>query len=136
MPTTRASRALSSLLLTTAATLGLAGSANAAVYTGTWDPAYGGIFPDLGWKASALFNVPDACLAIGNGSNVPIAGPCSGFDVLNAQVSFYSSHDSTETVVQSYTLDPHVIITGIDIAGGKLVGVDSGFFNFFVSNLA
>ena len=38
--------------------LSCAGSAEAAVYQGSWDPGYGGIFPDLGWSASALFDVP------------------------------------------------------------------------------
>ena len=136
MSMTRVRRALSSVVLAAAATLGAAGPAQAAVYTGTYDPAYGGIFPSLGWRASALFNVPDACLAIGNGSNVPISGACAGFDVLSVQVSFYLAGDKTETVLQSYPLDPNVIVNGIDIANGKLVGVDTGFFNFFVSDLA
>ena len=134
MSTTRARRALSSVLLAAAASIGGAGAAHAAVYSGTWDPAYGGIFPSLGWRASALFDVPDACLAIGNGTNVPISGACSGFDVLSAEVSFYNVANPA-TTLQSYALDPNVIVNGIDIANSKLVGVDSGFFDFFVSDL-
>jgi hypothetical protein len=122
------------LLLGAAAMLGSAGSANAAIYTGRWDPAYGGIFPQLGWEASALFNVPDACLAIGNGSNVPVSGACAGFDVLNAQVSLYDVADPG-TIVHTYALDPNVIVTGIDIGAGKLTGVDTGFFGSFISDL-
>ena len=132
---TCAGRTLSSLLLAAAAAFGSAGPAQAAVYTGTYDPAYGGIFPQLGWRASALFNVPDACLAIGNGSNLPVSGACSGFDVLSAEVSFYNVANPA-TTLQSYALDPNVIVNGIDIANSKLVGVDSGFFDFFVSDLA
>ena len=131
---TCAGRTLSSLLLAAAAAFGSAGPAQAAVYTGTYDPAYGGIFPQLGWRASALFNVSDACLAIGNGSNLPVSGACSGFDVLSAEVSFYNVANPA-TTLQSYALDPNVIVNGIDIANSKLVGVDSGFFDFFVSDL-
>lgn len=134
MSTTRARTVLSALLLGVAATLGTVGSARAALYTGTWDPAYGGIFPQLGWEASALFDVPDACLAIGDGTNIPISGACAGFDVLNAQVSFWNVADPSK-ILNSYALDPDVIVNGINLAGGKLSGVDTGFFDFFVPAL-
>jgi hypothetical protein len=132
--TTRVRSVFSVLLLGAAATLGLAGSARAALYSGNWDPAYGGIFPGLGWEASALFDVPDACLALGSGSNIPISGACAGFDVLSAQVSFYNVADPS-TILHSYALDPNVIVNGIDLAGGKLSGIDTGFFGSFVSEL-
>jgi hypothetical protein len=125
---------LSVLLLSAAAALGSAGSAQAALYDGNYDPAYGGIFPELGWRASALFDVPDSCLAIGTGNNIPISGPCAGFDVLSAQVSFYNVADPG-TILNSYALDPNVIVNGINLAGGHLAGIDTGFFDFFVSEL-
>jgi hypothetical protein len=113
-----------------AATLGSVGSAQAALYRGAWDPAYGGIFPNLGWQASALFDVPDACLA-GSGNNLPIAGSCAGFDVLSAQVDFYNIA-APGTILESFNLDTDVIVNGINIAGGQLTGVDTGFFDYFV----
>ena len=134
MVTVRVKSVLSSLLLSAAALLGSAGSAHAATYTGNWDPAYGGIFPQLGWSASALFEVPEPCLAIGTGNNIPISGPCAGFDVLSAEVSFYNVADPA-TILNSYALDPNVIVNGINLAGGDLSGVDTGFFDFFVSEL-
>ena len=121
MWTTRVRSVLSVLLLGAATALGTAGSARAALYVGNYDPPYGGIFPQLGWEASALFDVPGACLAIGNGTNIPISGPCAGFDVLSAQVSFYNVADPT-TILNSYALDPNVIVNGINIAGGHLAG--------------
>ncbi len=134
MWTMRVRSVLSVLLLSAAAALGSAGSAQAALYTGAWDPAYGGIFPQLGWEASALFDVPDACLAIGNGTNIPISGACAGFDVLSAEVSFYNVANPG-TILNSYALDPNVIVNGIRLAGGHLAGIDTGFFDFFVSDL-
>jgi len=137
--TTRIRSVLSALLVGAAAALATVGPAQAAVYSGNWDPAYGPAFPQLGWEASALFDVPDPCLAIGNGNNVPISGACSGFDVLSAQVSFYNVADPS-TILHSYVLvaDPqltHIDVTGINLAGGRLTGVDTGFFPFFVSDL-
>jgi len=134
MWTMRVRSVLSALLLSAAAALGSAGSAQAALFNGSWDPAYGGIFPQLGWRASGLFDVPEACLAIGNGTNIPISGACAGFDVLSAQVSFYNVADLS-TILQSYALDPNVIVNGINIAGGHLSGIDTGFFDFFISQL-
>ena len=134
MWTTRVRSVVSALLLSAAAALGATGSAQAATYAGSWDPAYGGIFPQLGWEASALFEVPESCLAIGTANNVPISGPCAGFDVLSAEVSFYNVANPN-TILNSYSLDPNVIVNGINLAGGHLSGVDTGFFDFFVSEL-
>src|SRR5690349_21638469 len=116
---TRAKSILSAVVLGAAATFGGTGSAQAAIYTGNWDPAYGGIFPDLGWSASAVFDVPNSCLAAGDGNNIPISGPCAGFDVLSAEVSFYDVADPG-TILNSYSLNPNVIVNGINIAGGAL----------------
>jgi hypothetical protein len=132
---TRARSVLSAVVLGAAATLGSPGSAQAALYTGMWDPAYGSIFPSLGWQASAVFDVPEACLALGNGTNIPIGGSCAGFDVLSAQVDLYNTA-SPSTILQSFALDPDVIVNGINLAGGQLTGVDTGFFDFFVPTLA
>ena len=132
MSMSRARSVLSSVVLAAAA-LGSA-PAHAALYTGNWDPAYGGIFPQLGWEASAVFDVPDACLAIGNGTNIPISGPCAGFDVLSVEVRFYNVA-APGAILQTYAIDPDAIVTGINLAGGKLSGVDTGFFDYFVSDL-
>lgn len=134
MRTSRTRSVLWATLLGLAATFASVGPAQAALYRGAWDPAYGSFFPDLGWKASALFNVPDPCLALGNGNNIQITGVCAGFDVLSAQVDFYDTHDSS-TVLETIHLDPDVFVNGINLAGGKLTGVDTGFFDYFVPTL-
>ena len=131
---TRAKSVLSALLLGAAATLAGTGSAQAAIYTGKWDPAYGGIFPDLGWSATAKFDVPTSCLALGSGNNLPISGACAGFDVLSAKVSFYDI-SAPNTILGSFDLSTNVDVTGIYLAGGKLTGVDTGFFHSFVPTL-
>ena len=135
MRTTGARSVLWATLLGLAATFASIGSAQAALYRGAWDPAYGSIFPNMGWQASALFNVPDACLALGSGNNIPISGTCFGFDVLSAQVDLYNMA-APSTILESFSLDPDVIVNGINIAGGQLTGVDTGFFDFFVPTLS
>ena len=134
---TRARSFLSIVLLGASATLG--GTAHAALYTGTWDPAYGGIFPSLGWHASALFDVPTTCLALGNGVNIPISGACAGFDVVSAKVEFYDIA-APSTILGSYALTPdpypNVNVTGISLTGGQLSGVDTQYFEYFVPALS
>jgi hypothetical protein len=127
--------ALAAVAVAATGLLGAAG-AQAALYTGQWDPAYGGIFPSLGWKASAVFDVPGSCLALGTANDVPVtAGPCAGFSVLSAQLQFYDVA-APGTVLGTYALNPSVIVTGVDIAGGALAGVDTGFFDYVVPSLA
>ncbi|MDQ2733878.1 MAG: PEP-CTERM sorting domain-containing protein [Pseudomonadota bacterium] len=130
----RARYVFSVVLLAAAATLGSTGSAQAALYTGMWDPSYDSIFPNLGWEASAVFDVPDGCLALGSGNNIPISGSCASFSVLSAEVGLYDVA-SPGTILQSFDLDPNVIVNGINLAGGKLTGIDTGFFDFFVPTL-
>jgi hypothetical protein len=135
MSIARARSLLSALLVGAAATLGGAGPAQAAVYTGNWDPAFGGIFPSLGWQASAVFDVPDACLALGNVSGDPHS-VCAGFDILSAKLEFYNSTDPLHTVLQTFNLNPDVTVTGIAISGSRLTGIDTLFFDSVIPTLA
>ena len=120
-----------------AATVGVVAPSQAAIYTGNWDPAFGAatIFPNLGWKGEAHFNVPDACLGL-TGSFMNTDSPCGGggMSVLDAKINFYNSTtDPTgSTVLETLTLAPIAFINGMSFVttGGvtNLTGVDTGFF--------
>jgi hypothetical protein len=134
MITTRARQAIAAGLA--ALTLGFAaGSAQAAVYSGRWDPAFGGIFPDLGWKGSATFILPDSCLGM-TGSFANAAAGCGGgaMQVTNAQIEFYNhtTDPAGLTVLQTLNAGNAPTVNGMTIAssGGvtSLLGVDTGFF--------
>jgi hypothetical protein len=109
--------------------LGAVSTADAAVYRGSWDPMFGGIFPDLGWKATATFDVPAACLGLGNGAH--LGTTCPGFAVLSADLDFYNStvdpNPATSPVVESFALNLNPPISGFDLMGGQLVGVSTIF---------
>ncbi len=121
--------------LLAATMLGIASPARAALYSGSWDPTYGSIFPNLGWRASAVFDVPTPCLALGSGSNIPISGGCAGFSVVSAEVDLYDIANPS-AILGSYALSTNVIVNGINLAGGQLTGIDTGFFGYFVPTLA
>ena len=71
----------------------LAGSAQALLFTGKWDPAFSADFPDLGWQGEAKFFVPDACLSLDGW--VSNSDPCSmsGMRLLGAEIDFYRLSD-------------------------------------------
>ena len=131
---TRARSLLSATLLATAALLGGAAPAQAALYSGNWDPAYGSIFPRLGWSASAVFDVPDSCLALGSGNNIPIGGSCAGFSIVSAQVDLYDIVNPN-LILGSYSVNTR-FVNGINLAGGQMTGIDTGYFSYFVPTLA
>lgn len=110
------------------------GSAQAAVYSGSWDPAYGPVFPHLGWKASASFDVPTSCLGQSNGSYAA-TGACAGFSVLSAQLYLYDVA-APGTILESFNLNTNVFVNGLEISGGQLVGIDTGFFSAVVPTAA
>ena len=130
---TRARSALVSAAIVLAAALGASGQAQAAVYGGSWDPAYGAPFADLGWKGTATFFIPDACL-LGSGliQNTDVCSNGS-MKVLGATVDFYNyTNDPTgSTVLETLIFDPlapNVSVSRMQVTNGQLVGVDSSIF--------
>jgi hypothetical protein len=109
------------------ATLGVAGSAQAVVYTGHWDPAYGPSFPSLGWEGDASFFIPNACLA-GSGW-IANTDPCAAgaMKVLSADVDFYNAADPSRAAVETLTFDPNVLVYKMFVAGHQLQAVSTDF---------
>jgi hypothetical protein len=112
---------------------GAALPAHAAVFVGTWDPAFGAPFNDLGWRGDVTVFVPDACLA--QAGLVFNTAPCSGnaMQLVSAQVEFFNLANPLVTVetlsFASPTGGPGV--TGMVITGGAVTGV-VGEFNYLV----
>ena len=122
---------VASAAIASAAFFGATGVAHAAVYTGSWDPTYGGIFPSLGWSAAATFDVPLDCLAT-NGSNLA----CPGLTFQNVSVSFYNAandpNPDTSPILGTFALNTSVIVNSINVSGNMLTGIDTGFFQSFI----
>jgi hypothetical protein len=106
--------------------LGAASPAQALVYRGSWDPDFGGIFPDLGWKATALFDVPNACLGLGNGNHL-LPGTCPGFAVLSGELDFYNTSLPGDPVVETFALNTNAQLFSFDLSSGQLSGVAAIF---------
>jgi hypothetical protein len=104
--------------------------AQAAVYTGNWDPGYGSPFPNLGWKGKATFFIPDACLSLAS-TWVANVNACSGggMKVLDATLSFYDI--VTDSAAQSFSfVDPGTPLVYEMFVGAtnQLEGVSTAFF--------
>jgi hypothetical protein len=127
---TLAKSLLSVVLVGAAATLG--GTAQAAFYTGTWDPHYDAPFPNLGWRATGVFEVPDACVAsIGSTGS----GPCANFVIQSARVDFYNIA-APGAILESFDLNTNdVSVSAIFLTNGMLTGLNSDYFDPFKPTL-
>jgi len=120
-----------------AAGLACVAPAHGATYHGSWDPAFGSAFPDLGWRGEATFFVPDACLA--ESGWVFNFESCSNgaMKVLNAEVDFFKLSDPTNPAFQE-TLefaDPTSLVERMRIENGTLTGLFATFDYFVASTL-
>ena len=90
----------------------LAGSAQAATYSGVWDPTYGSPFTGLGWRGTATYFVPDTCEPLGTATiyNVPA---CSGNAIVTAaQVELYDDTAFGDPTVATLIFNPASMIIG------------------------
>jgi hypothetical protein len=144
--------------LAVVATVGGVGAANAAVVTGSWDPAFGSALPHLGFAGSATFYVPDACLtgAHNPGSYIKDSAACSGggMSLLSAHVDLYdlsapaailqtlvyaTQTSPTTSNLTDLNLDPVLgVYVKYDAAIGKneVLGASTGYIGPQASNLA
>ncbi len=134
MSVTRFKSLLATTAVASAALFGAAGAAQAAVYTGSWDPAFGAPVTDLGWSATATFQVDDSCLAQATG-NYFATGACSGFEVTAFDVTFYSLGDpaGTATTFSILSSVPATFVTGIQIVDNQLTGLRSNYTTGFLA---
>lgn len=110
--------------------------ANAAIYTGVWDPTFGADFPGLGWRGSATFFVPDGCLQSGTVTidNTPDCGGAAR--LLGAQVLFYDVGVPTVDIGRIDWLEADLAGTSIQrlrFIGGALSFLSTDRFPFFAS---
>lgn len=118
----------------------LAVPAEAAIYKGSWDPAFGGIFGSLGWNGSADFYIPDECLATdGLHSNNGTCGS-SPMSVLDAQFSFYDI-SAPGTILETFRFGPGQAVVDtahvsqMEVTGGALSGVQTNYFTSVVPDI-
>lgn len=125
---------LVSVAVGVAASFALASPAQAALYSGDWDPAFGSAFPDLGWRGDATFFIPDAC--VGLSGWVFNFGQCSGMKILEAEVEFYSLSDPASTTLETLVFDvPSTAVGWANLDDGQLLGVIGAFPYFRLSML-
>lgn len=120
------------------------GAAQAALWTGAWDPRYGQPFDGnfdadvLGWRGIATFDIPETCI-VGNTAN---SLTCAGMSLVSAQVTFYDF--KTDATVETFNYTPGDLsnFSATFGSGGVLTSLVSNFFaprspesNFSVINL-
>lgn len=111
-----------------AAALAAVGPAQAVVYRGSWDPAYGSDLPGLGWRGEAFFDIPADCLGQGDGLYFNV-GTCSPQSILSGKVEFYSLLDVNKTTLETLNFDASNFDVSFQmrVTNHKLAGVVGGF---------
>jgi hypothetical protein len=110
--------------LSAAVLTGALGSASAAQYVGTWDPFFSPPFSSLWWRGSALFDT-GPCAGDGLHSNT---GACAGMTVSNVVIEFSNSFGGPTLQTLNFGSYAPAQITGMQVAGGALVGVYTDYF--------
>ncbi len=135
----RRRRSLAAAALACALTL----PAQAAIVVGTFDPAFGPLIPNLGFRGTVTVNVPDACFA-GPAGFIPnaVAGPCSGMSLITAAVDLYNLNTPLLPTVKSLVFWFGVgavngVVTGFNIftLQNELLGVDTAFSDLLFTSL-
>jgi hypothetical protein len=118
--------------MTAAALLGAA-PAHAAVYNGSWDPAYGSAFASLGWRGDITFSVDSACLTTASAYNACAAGQAQ---ISAVTVEFYDL-SAPATTLQSFSFGPlSAVLNGIYLDASKhVIGLDTATFASFTPSI-
>lgn len=112
------------------AALWLALPAQAAVYSGIWDPPYGEPYDNLGWRGTAGFFVPDTCKPTGT-ADVDNATACGGLAAVTAgQVEFYDITDPAQQTLATMVFNPNtILIDTLRFVNGALTELDTSLSN-------
>jgi len=107
------------------------GSANAALYTGVWDPTYGNPFNNLGWRGTAEYFVPDTCVP---GGTIDISNSidCSNAAIVTqAQVEFYDITAGGQPTISTLVFNPASLIIGtLRYVSGDLTQLTTSSSNY------
>jgi PEP-CTERM motif len=118
-------RSLSTACLALAALTSAVAPARAAVVVASFDPAFGPAIPNLGFRGTAEFFIPDACFAIAGA--VLNGNACSGntMSLTTASVEFYNLADPFTPLLTTVFPGAGFTVLGAFFAGGVLTGIDT-----------
>lgn len=112
--------------------LGLTGAAQATLVVGTWDPAYGSPFPNLGWRGTATLSASENCLTFAGTVPNPTVG-CP-MNLVEAKVMFYNNSDPL-TVLETLDFTGSSQLDSIYVDTGKITGFDLSYTGWVLSSI-
>src|SRR2546430_4705808 len=84
-----------------------AGSAQAIIFVGNWDPSFGGSFPNLGFRGQSTFDVSTGCLT-SPGFHAE-GGSCT-ITLLSASLDLYNPNQVGTPTLQTLIYAPPAIL--------------------------
>jgi hypothetical protein len=85
----------------------LAGSANAIIFVGSWDPSFGPSLPNLGFRGQSTFDVSAGCLT--SAGFHPEGGGCT-ISLLTASLDLYNPNQVGTPTLQTLIYAPPAIL--------------------------
>ena len=128
----RFKNAVVGVAMAAAVALGAAGTAEAAVYNGSWEPAFGAPFNSLGWRGEAIFSIPDTCLALGMGTYLNTGANCGGMMLVSAEVVFYPYLHPNQIAQTLQFNDTHSLVDSMSVDSEHRLSRVVGDFNQFI----
>lgn len=110
--------------------LGMAGSAQARTYGGSFTPPFGGAFPDLEWSGSGKFYIPNACEAQPSGWYANSGPTCGGMTISDGKLNFTSLSSAYSGEVFNFG---SASVVNMYVDGNELHGVESTYIGGFTS---
>jgi hypothetical protein len=110
----------------------LAGSANAIIFVGNWDPSFGPLHPDLGFRGQSTFDVSPGCLTSSglhsdNSDNCIITLLTASLDLYNASLG--SGAPTLQTLIYAPpAIDPDPLDEVFVNAALTVIGVNMSTF--------
>ena len=83
----------------------LAGSANAIIFVGGWDPAFGPSLPNLGFRGQSTFDVSAGCLT---SAGFHAAGGGCTINLLSASLDLYNPNQAGTPTLQTLIYAPGI----------------------------
>lgn len=107
--------------------VGLLGSAQAGLVSGTWDPAFGGtVLPNLSWRASFNALIPNSCSALADGDYLTTNPACDASSISFQQIRLYLF--DTNTAPSGYfELGPFAWnVASVRVKNQQIIGINTG----------
>jgi PEP-CTERM motif len=134
----RLKNSLASGAVAVAALFGAVAPAQAVVYVGNWDPTFGPIFTNLGFRGTASVFLPNACIGLVGSffNNSGLACGSGAMQIQSASVELYNITNPTVTLETLNFTSPGAVVSIKLVPVAGIGGPSGSTLSFLTSNFS